>query len=181
MSKSPVSVRIISDIACPWCFVGLRNLLKASNDANIPVRIHWEPFFLNPDHPEEEGENILVHLKKKYGPSIESRIPQLEAAGRNVGISFTRNRNTVSTVKGHSLVEYAYKNISNEAGNQLMETIFKKYFENGENVSSDAVLSECAAEAGLSNVDEIINEISSKEYGEEVKRKAAKLQSEYRG
>jgi len=179
-SKAPVVVRIVSDVAWPWCFVGLRNLLKASSDSNVPINYKWEPFFLNPDHPAEEGENIMTYLKKKYGPGIEARIPHLEAAGRNVGIEFTRNRKTLSTVKSHMLMEYAYKNFPAEVGNNLMEILFKKYFENGENVSSNDVLLQCAAECGLNDPQEILRVLNSSSLVEEIKSKASRIQSEYR-
>jgi predicted DsbA family dithiol-disulfide isomerase len=160
--------------------VGLRNLLTASSDSKVAINYKWEPFFLNPNHPPEEGENIMTYLKKKYGPGIEARIPHLEAAGRQVGIEFTRNRKTLSTLKSHMLMEYAYKNFPAEVGNNLMEVLFKRYFENGENVSSDDILVQCAAECGMNNPEEVSQVLNSSSLEGEVRRKAETIQSQYR-
>jgi predicted DsbA family dithiol-disulfide isomerase len=161
--------------------VGLRNLLQASRDSGVEVSYKWEPFFLNPDHPQEEGENILVHLRKKYGPSIESRIPSLEAAGHKVGINFTRDRNTINTLKCHMLTEFAYKNYAAEIGNKVMESLFKKYFEEGINVSSNEVLVAIAADCGIDSSGEALQAINSGELAAEVKLRASQLQGDYRG
>ena len=65
-------IDFISDIACPWCVVGLRSLQKALEvvGAEVKAEIHFQPFELNPDMAPE-GENTAEHVQKKYGSSPE--------------------------------------------------------------------------------------------------------------
>ena len=85
MSAKPTALKIdfVSDIACPWCAVGLASLqqaLKNSADA-VQATIHFQPFELNPDMPPE-GEDVDEHLARKYGGSPAQFAQHVEAAGQ---------------------------------------------------------------------------------------------------
>jgi predicted DsbA family dithiol-disulfide isomerase len=101
---------------------------------------------------KEEGEPILEHLAKKYGPSAAARFgdknSQLMQAGRKVGIEFTNDRNVYPTVRAHALMEYV-KEIDNDKANQLMEEMYKRYFEKGENINSPELLTDLAEQFGV--------------------------------
>lgn len=120
----------------------MRNLENASHQSGIPYQLEWEPFLLNPQM-SNEGEKIMDHLTKKYGPSavkrFGSRNSYLNEAGRKVGIHFHPDRYVYPTVMCHALMEYV-KTVDNNKANQLMETFYKKYFELGENINDIEVL-----------------------------------------
>ena len=83
--------------------------MKASNDTKVPVKINWEPFFLNQNTPDE-GEDLMEHLKNKYGAAAVERFGKpdnpLNRAGERVGIKFNTTRRVINTLKAHRLVEY---------------------------------------------------------------------------
>ena len=68
-----LNIKIISDIVWPWCYVGLRNLEKAGQLTGIKFKIIWEPFYLNGSSMPEEGEDIMEHISKKYGPAMAAK------------------------------------------------------------------------------------------------------------
>jgi predicted DsbA family dithiol-disulfide isomerase len=146
-----VKVKVVSDVVCPFCFIGLRNLEKASAIAGVQVQLEWEPFMLNPNL-KEEGEDLKEHLEKKYGArgvaNFGDRNSHMYRAGRDVGINFTSDRNVYPTVKAHSLVEYV-KTKDNDKANQIMEELYKRYFEKGENINSPQVLTAIATQFGI--------------------------------
>ena len=96
---------------------------------------------------KDEGEDIIEHLTKKYGPSAGKRFLQpdsyLMQAGRQVGIQFTTKRNIYPTNKAHALVEHV-KASDNDKANQLMEELYKRYFEEGVNINDVDKLAEIA-------------------------------------
>ena len=100
----------------------------------------------------EQGEDILEHLNRKYGPSAMRRFGNADSlfmqAGRNVGIAFTNKRNVYPTVKAHALMEHI-KSTSNDSANQIMEEMYKRYFEQGENINDVATLTQIAGQFGI--------------------------------
>ncbi len=76
----PLRIDFVSDVACPWCVVGLRSLSKAIEAVgeDVAVEIHFQPFELNPDMPPE-GQNTTEHVRQKYGST-----PEKSAAARDV-------------------------------------------------------------------------------------------------
>ena len=70
MTSSGIEIDIASDIVCPWCIIGWKQLERALKDTGINARIRWHPFELNPNMPPE-GQNIREHVAEKYGSSAE--------------------------------------------------------------------------------------------------------------
>lgn len=144
-------VDIISDTICPWCYVGKRRFERAlaARAENDPVEIVWWPFQLNPTMPAE-GMERGAYLTERFGsPERAAEIyRQVEAAGRDEGIPFAFDRigRTPNTMNSHRLIAYA-----GEAGrqNDVVEILFRRYFERGENIGALDVLVDSAAEAGL--------------------------------
>ena len=69
-SDQVVQVDIISDVMCPWCIIGYRQLEQALGMTKMGARVRWHPFELNPDMPAE-GENLRDHIMRKYGSTEE--------------------------------------------------------------------------------------------------------------
>ena len=148
----PLRIDIVSDVVCPWCIIGYRQLSRAlasMSDIFAPS-IHWHPFELNPDMPSE-GQDLREHLRQKYGPSAgggSGGRERLESLGASLGFEFDyyegmRMRNTFSA---HQLLHW-----SAESGLQteLKLELFSAYFQRREDVSDEALLAQIAARAGL--------------------------------
>jgi predicted DsbA family dithiol-disulfide isomerase len=140
---------IVSDVICPWCFVGKRRLERALALAPQPdLRVGWRPFQLNPDMPPE-GMDRRDYLRAKFGDAGGGRLyDQVRAAGAEEGIEFAfeRIRRTPSTLKPHRLIRRAAASGRQDA---MVEALFRGYFLDGEDLSDDAALIRLAHAAGL--------------------------------
>jgi len=148
-----LAIDIVSDVVCPWCFIGKRRLeaalrgLRAERPDVVPT-LRWLPYFLNPDTPDS-GEPYRPFLEKKFGGPEKLALiwEQIAVAGRTAGIEFAFERIEVraNTLRAHRLIHRAQK-----AGNAdaLVERLFAAQFLNGENVGDAGVLARLAGECG---------------------------------
>ncbi|OWK32954.1 DsbA family oxidoreductase [Sphingomonas mucosissima] len=142
---------IVSDIVCPWCYIGLANLDKALDALAeaVLVNITFHPLQLNPGLPPE-GELSSNNIARKYGITPEqarSRGGGVRAAADEAGLSMAGRPDRVyDTFSAHRLLAWA-----GEYGRQraLKHALFGAYFEHGLNISDHAVLADAAKEAGL--------------------------------
>ena len=152
--SQPATVRIdfVSDVACPWCAVGLASLERALDALKDEVRaeIHFQPFELNPQMPRE-GEDVGEHIAKKYGMSPAQLAQNQEAIrqrGAAVGFTFANQdtRRIYNTFDAHRLLHWA-----EDTGRQhaLKRALLAAYFTDGEDVSAHDVLARVAASVGL--------------------------------
>ncbi|MBO9475785.1 DsbA family oxidoreductase [Shimia sp. R10_1] len=150
MTKTPIRVDIVSDVVCPWCIVGYRQLLNAATATGIEIETYWHPFELNPEM-EPEGENLREHIMRKYGSSAEqsdAAREQLTKIGAELGINFLWSDASCiyNTFNAHQLIHLA----SDEGKAQdLKLALFEAYFTQGRDVSNDDVLLEVAETIGL--------------------------------
>jgi predicted DsbA family dithiol-disulfide isomerase len=143
-------IDIISDVVCPWCFIGKRRLEKAlALRPELEPDITWRPFQLNPDMPEE-GMPRAEYIATKFGDSSHSRrIHQTIAeAGATVAIDFAfeRIRRSPNTRNAHRLIRFATKH---GRGGAVVDRLFAGYFLEGRDIGDSATLAEIAAESGL--------------------------------
>ena len=144
-----LSVDVISDMFCPWCFIGKRLLDKAVGDYEKPVTVRWHPFQLNPAMPEE-GISRREYRIGKFGSWERSM--ELDAniivVGKQEGIhfDFDRMERTPNTSDAHRLIW-----LSNKEGIQdaVVEALFLAYFTEGRDISSQHTLIDIVAEAGM--------------------------------
>lgn len=150
----PLRIDIVSDVVCPWCVIGYRQLEQAVAAEGVDVEIHWHPFELNPNMPAE-GQNLREHLAEKYGStdvdSAEVRA-RLTALGAELGFDFRysddmRMRNTF---RAHQLIHWA-----EEFGkdHDLKQALFMAYFTKGRDVNDASVLADIAGSVGLDQED----------------------------
>ena len=146
-------IDIVSDVICPWCFIGKRRLERALVLAPQPgLQIGWRPFQLNPDMPQE-GMAREDYLRAKFGDAKGGRMyDQVRAAGAEEGIAFAfeKIRRTPNTIKPHRLIRW-----SAATGRQgaMVEALFRAYFLDGEDLSDDATLLRVAHAAGFEPAD----------------------------
>ncbi|MGO2996726.1 MAG: DsbA family oxidoreductase [Moraxellaceae bacterium] len=149
-SQKPLRIDIVSDVVCPWCVIGYRQLAEALKQTNTKHTIHWHPFELNP-HMPSEGQNLREHIIEKYGSTKEesdaSRIRMTEA-GREAGFEFNFNDDTRmhNTFNLHQLLHFA-----DQQGymHELKQALFAAHFTDNRDISDINVLADIAAEVGL--------------------------------
>lgn len=147
---SPIQIDIISDVMCPWCIVGFRQLEQALGATGTGANIRWHPFELNPEMPPE-GQKLTEHIAQKYGASPEQSAQnrtQLQSIGSDLGIDFqfTEDSRIVNTFAAHQLLDWAQ-----HAGLQhpLELALFDAHFTQQRDVSDPDVLIDVAAGVGL--------------------------------
>lgn len=144
-----MKIDIVSDAICPWCYIGKRRLEQALSQAPQPdLEMGWRPFQLNPDMPVE-GMDRKEYLRAKFGDSSGGRnYDRITAIGREVGIpfAFDKIKRTPNTIMAHRLIRYATRL---HLQDEVVETLFRAYFTEGEDIGDRATLVKLAATAGL--------------------------------
>jgi predicted DsbA family dithiol-disulfide isomerase len=163
-------IDIISDVMCPWCIIGYRQLSQALEATGTAHEIHWHPFELNPDMPAE-GQNTREHIIEKYGSTpaqSEQARQQMKALGDDLGFEFawsedSRMHNTFNT---HQLLHWA-----NTLGQMhaLKQALFAAHFTAQRDLSDDGVLADVAAEIGLDRT-EAAAVLDEQRYADDVRR-----------
>ena len=170
-SKQPLRIDIVSDVVCPWCIIGYRQLAEALKQTNTEHEIHWHPFELNSNMPSE-GQNLREHIMEKYGSSKEesdaSRIRMTEA-GSEVGFEFHFNDDTRmhNTFNLHQLLYWAGQQ-GQKPMHDLKQALFIAHFTDGRNISDNTVLADIAAEVGLDR-DEALAVLEEQRFAKEVR------------
>ncbi|SFS69057.1 Predicted dithiol-disulfide isomerase, DsbA family [Sulfitobacter marinus] len=145
-----LQIDIISDVMCPWCIVGYRQLEQALAQTGVGAFIRWHPFELNPQMPPE-GQNTAEHIMEKYGASAEQSAQnraQLVQIGEGLGIdfNFTPDSRIVNSFAAHQLLHWAQEyNLQHP----LKLALFNAHFTQGRDVSDHSVLADVAEEVGL--------------------------------
>lgn len=164
-----VQIDIISDVMCPWCIVGFKQLEQALASVGAGAYIRWHPFELNPEMPPE-GQNLGEHIAEKYGQSAEQsgkNRKMLTDLGADLGFAFnfTPDSRIVNTFAAHQLLDWAQ---SKGLQHPLKMALFEGYFTDCKDVSKHDELVEIAAKVGLDNV-EAAEVLSSGNHAEETR------------
>lgn len=152
-----VSIDIVSDLVCPWCFIGKHRMTGAvalvrEKFPETRFRLNWLPFFLNPDTPPE-GEPYRAFLEAKFGGKAQVSRLQMDVAdaGRDAGVEFDFERISIrpNTLHAHRLIYRAQSTGRQPAEIEaLVERLFVAHFQRGEDIGDIATLAEIAAECG---------------------------------
>ena len=147
-----LKIDFVSDVACPWCIIGLKGLEAALErlEGEVTAQIHFQPFELNPTMGRE-GQNLREHIAQKYGTTPEQSAASravLQERAASVGFTIAMNDESriYNTFDAHRLLHWA-----GEQGRQseLKHALFEAYFTQGANVSRHEVLLDAVASAGL--------------------------------
>ncbi|MEJ6067881.1 DsbA family oxidoreductase [Psychrobacter sp. 16-Bac2893] len=149
-SEQPLRIDIVSDVVCPWCVVGYRQLAAALEQTNTDHEIHWHPFELNPNMPSE-GQNMREHIMEKYGSSkaeSDASRARIAEAGSDVGFQFNFNDDLRmhNTFNLHQLLHWAEQQ---GRMHELKQALFIAHFTDNRNLSDIRILADIAAEIGL--------------------------------
>ena len=146
----PLKIDIVSDVMCPWCFIGKRRLEKAlSETTDIAVKVEWHPFQLDPTLPPE-GKDRQQYLSEKFGDAarIAEIYGRIGAAGASEDIPFAFDKITRSpnTLDAHRLIRWAGVEGVQDA---VVERLFELYFLEGGDLTDRKVLAGAAEDAGM--------------------------------
>jgi predicted DsbA family dithiol-disulfide isomerase len=170
MSKRIIKVDIVSDIACPWCYVGKRRFERATTSfPNVEFDVQWHPYQLDPYLPTTPIRK-LEHYERKFGKErIEAYFKQhMSSVGRQEGIAFEYDGWISNTIRGHRLIEWSRQF---DKQNDVVNALFQAYFEQGKDPSGIETLLDVAQGAGL-DVDKTRTFLRSDGLEDEVIREA---------
>ena len=143
-----LAVDIVSDVVCPWCFIGVTRMDQAlAAFPEVTPRITFHPFLLDAKTPEG-GVDLREHLRRKYGVDPEPMFARVEAAAKESGLAldFTKVRRSVPTLRAHALICRAEERGTQRA---LKLALLGAYFLEGRDVSDVEVLAEIASAHGF--------------------------------
>ncbi len=161
-------IDVVSDVICPWCFLGKRRLDKALSMVDgVEFFVRWRPFMLDPTIPPA-GLDRTQYLTAKFGPErVKTIHDPLIAAGAELGVPFNFDAitRTPNTLDAHRLIRWSH---TIERQHDMAERLFMAYWAEGLDVSDHQVLAKCAGETGI-NAAQIAELLASEQDVEEVK------------
>ncbi len=171
-----LKIDFVSDVACPWCAVGLGALEQALEELHneVTADIHFQPFELNP-HMPPGGEDLVEHLGKKYGSTAEQQsqmYQNIKARGAEVGFAFhpTGRGRIFNTFDAHRLLHWTEVTSGSDAQRRLKKAFLDAYQGRGEVIDSHEVLLAIVKAEGL-NEQEASDILQSDRYAQEVRDK----------
>ncbi|MFY8018114.1 MAG: DsbA family oxidoreductase [Inhella sp.] len=146
----PLHIEFVSDIACPWCAIGLHALEAALTSTGVPYVLRFEPFELNPNMPPE-GQDAVEHLSAKYGIN-ETQIAQnrqaLRERGAALGFEFGDRARVWNTFDAHRVLHAAGEQ-GPEVQLRLKHLLLEAYHRDGMDPANPELLMDRAELAGL--------------------------------
>jgi predicted DsbA family dithiol-disulfide isomerase len=165
-----LQIDFVSDVACPWCAVGLNALERALERSGVEAELHMQPFELNPTMPAA-GANAAQYLKAKYGMSDEQLAvnrARIAERGAAEGFTFGTREHVWNTFDAHRLLHWA--GVEGAAGQQraLKHALLKAYHGEGRNPGAHDVLQGLAGQVGLP-VERAREVLENNEFADEVR------------
>ena len=149
----PLTIDVVSDAVCPWCFVGKRRLDEALDGLpDVPVEIRWRPFQLDASIPQG-GISRVEYLTRKFGPErAHDMHERLTGVGAEAGIPFAFDKivRSPNTLDAHRLIRWAQ---STGRQSELVERLFNAYFIEGRDIGDRDTLAAIAGEFGFDRAD----------------------------
>jgi len=148
---SRLKIDIISDVVCPWCYVGKKKLERAIAQAQLEdqVDIEWRPFQLVPELPKS-GVPYREHLLKKFGSekALLGAFQNLTSIGIDLGIRFAFEK--IQTAPNTAFLHALIKHLSPEAGQgRLVQAFFQAHFEEGIDLADRKAISDIASQNAI--------------------------------
>jgi len=147
--REALTIDVVSDVVCPWCYLGKKRLERALAEDGEVVQVRWRPYQLDPTIPAG-GLDRQTYMRNKFGDDgrLEQIHERLRALGAEEGIAyaFDKIERSPNTLDAHRLIRWAA-----EAGVQdaVVDKLFSLYFEQGRDIGDRKLLTEVAREAGM--------------------------------
>jgi predicted DsbA family dithiol-disulfide isomerase len=154
-APAALTVDVVSDVVCPWCYIGKRRLeaalaTLAEREPALHAEVRWHPFQLNPDLPQT-GVDRRAYLERKFGGPARAReiYARVDAAARSVGLAldFDRIERQPNTEAAHRLIAWAQRIDPDNTG-ELVEALFHAYFIEGRDIGDHRELVAIGGAAG---------------------------------
>ena len=147
-----MKIDIISDVVCPWCYIGKKNLEAAmAQRPDIDFEVQWFPYQLHPEAPLE-GYNYIETIEGKYGKArIQMMFAQITQAANASGIRMNLEgiERGANTLKAHRLLHLAFQEEGANRQNALSEALFQAYFCDNQDVGDTETLVTLADQIGM--------------------------------
>jgi len=149
--SEPIRIDIVSDIVCPWCWLGWRYLERAIKASSHDIAVTWRPYMLDPNVPKE-GVDYAAYMKQKFGGGPSNKFKamrdHLETAGPNVAIDFRFDGipKRPNTLPAHQLMHWAQ---GQDKANEMAEALFKALFTDHRDINQKDVLLDIAASVDM--------------------------------
>ena len=170
MTKPKIKIDVVSDVVCPWCYIGKRRIEKAMDELKdqFDFEVEYHPFELNPDLPKE-GKNQKEYFVAKFGG--EERFHQITrhvtevAATEGLKFDFDKQEISPNTLDAHRLIAFAKRQGRQAA---MKEALMSAYFEKGIDLSKDKNLIAVAVGLGMDEKS-VTNFLMGEEFSAEIK------------
>lgn len=169
-----VRIDVVSDVACPWCAIGVKTLENALQalQGSVSVEVHLQPFELNPDMPEG-GQEVLEYLSRKYGTPVEqvkANQQRIYDHAREVGFEFhpEGRKYVYNTFNCHRLIHWASTEYGSEPAFALKKALLAAYFTYADNMDDAQTLINAVQAASL-DTDRAAQILASDEFSQDVR------------
>lgn len=154
---TPLSIEVVSDCVCPWCYIGSVRLERVLASETAAVQVVYRPFFLNPATPDA-GVDIRDMLRRNYGADPQQLWARAEAAARESGLELdlSRQPRQYPTLRAHTLLRHA---LARGTQRGLARGLFEANFDQARNLNDPSVLASVGATHGF-DPDEVIQLVS---------------------
>lgn len=159
-----MKIEIWSDIMCPFCYIGKRQLETALEQfPNQEIEIEWKSFQLDPTITPQSGKDVYTFLAERKGMSIEQSKEMhkgVSERAKSVGLDYDFDKAVISnSLTAHRIIQLAK---TKKLGDEMEEIFFKAYFTEGRDLNDGPTLIELAEKAGL-NKNEILEVLQSED------------------
>jgi len=176
MTGETLTIDVVSDVVCPWCYLGEKRLEAALAEETKPVSVRWRPYQLDPTIPEG-GVDRAEYMAKKFGRDgrLKTIHDKLVRLGAEVGVAFAfdRIKRSPNTLDAHRLIRWA---ASAGVQAEAVDRLFRAYFTQGRDIGNRAVLIEIASECRL-DADIVEKLLAEGADAESVRREVAEAQA----
>ncbi len=142
-------IDVVSDTVCPWCYIGKRRFDMAKTERpEIEIDVRWRPYQLDPTIPPE-GYDRREYMDAKFGKNRSKEVGDVireAAAEAGITLAFEKITRSPNTFDSHRLIRWG---ASAGCQNEVVDILFRRYFEDGEDISDRKVLVDVATEAGM--------------------------------
>ena len=166
--STPIHIDIVSDIVCPWCWVGWRYLKQAIDKSPETVNVTWRAYMLDPNVPKG-GMDYKSYMRNKFGASPNNKFKlmrnHLEEIGPKLGINFRFDGipKRANTLAAHQLMYWAQ---GQEKANQMAEALFQAFFTDHLDINDHNILIDIAEKCDMNP--EIVKDLYAKDADETV-------------